>query len=424
MHQTYYQASLDSDSTHSYPSLQGQHEVQVCIIGAGFAGLATALGLLERGVHSVAILESETVGHGASGRNGGFVFGGFSLDNRELVKQLGKPKAKGLYQLTLDAVQLISQRIDQYHIECDKNEEGVLLANWFDDDKLLLDQQRMMRDEFDVEWDFVSREDLQQRLLSNRYFGALHEKNAFHFHPLKYARGLARAIEQKGGQLFEHSRVTRIEDIGSLKCVHTNSGGRIQAQHVVICCGGYIEGLVKRLSRAVLPIATYVMATEKLGPRLQSAMRTGAAVYDTRFAFDYYRPLHDTRLLWGGRISIAERTPQQVQALLYEDMLKVYPQLRDVKVEYAWSGLMSYGRHKMPQLGRLENGLWYGLGFGGHGVAPTTLAGEVLAQAIAQNQALPSGFEQYGLPSTFGSLGLLGAQLTYWYYELRDYLKQ
>ena len=422
MQQTYYQFSAEQELT--FAKLECDLDVQVCVIGAGFAGLATALGLLERGVESVAVVEAKTVGFGASGRNGGFVFGGFSLDNHDLLKQLGAPKAKALYQLTLDAVQLIRQRIDQYQIDCDKNESGVLLANWFDDQRSLIKLQNFMCDSFDVDWTYIDKDQLRQELHSERYFGALHEKNAFHFHPLKYARGLARVIQEQGGQMFENTSVTAIEDGNGGKRVQTNTGHHIKAQHVVVCCGGYIEGLVPRLSRAVLPIATYVMATEPLGDRLQTAMRTGAAVYDTRFAFDYYRPLADTRLLWGGRISIAERTPQQVQNLLYLDMLKVYPQLRGTKVDFAWSGFMSYGRHKMPQLGRLANGLWYGLGFGGHGVAPTTLAGEVLAQAIAFDSPLPAGFERYGLPSTLGPLGLLGAQMTYWYYELRDYLRQ
>jgi gamma-glutamylputrescine oxidase len=164
--------------------------------------------------------------------------------------------------------------------------------------------------------------------------------------------------------------------------------------------------------------------TEPLGDKLQSAMRTGAAIYDTRFAFDYYRPLADTRILWGGRIAVRERSPEDVSRLLYNDMLKVYPQLAGTRVEYAWSGMMSYGRHKMPQLGKLPEGLWYGMGFGGHGVAPTTLAGEVLAAALLGDTVNIDRFRAWGLPITGGPAGLLAAQLTYWYYELRDWMRQ
>jgi gamma-glutamylputrescine oxidase len=149
-----------------------------------------------------------------------------------------------------------------------------------------------------------------------------------------------------------------------------------------------------------------------------------AAIYDTRFAFDYYRKLQDTRLLWGGRISVRERDPRDIARFLKQDMLKVFPGLRDARIEHAWGGMMSYARHKMPQIGRLrdgpQRGLWYGLGFGGHGVAPTTAAGELLAAAIAQGQPLPEAFERYGLPRTWRPAGLVAAQATYSWLQWKD----
>jgi len=156
---------------------------------------------------------------------------------------------------------------------------------------------------------------------------------------------------------------------------------------------------------------------------LQSAIKTKAAIYDTRFAFDYYRPLSDTRLLWGGRISILNRTPQEVAELLYNDMATVYPQLKGVKVDYAWSGLMSYAMHFMPQIGQLSNGMYYAMGFGGHGVAPTALAGELLAHSIIHGgKADLKIWERYGLNNTFGYLGQIGAQCQYWYLQMRDWV--
>ncbi|MES2047347.1 MAG: FAD-binding oxidoreductase, partial [Pseudomonadota bacterium] len=311
----------------------------------------------------------------------------------------------------------------KYQIDCDARYAGVYLANWFDDDRLLDAQQRFMIDTLGVEWQRLSRQQLAERLHSQRYFGALFEENAFHFHPLKYARGIAKAIVTGGGRVHEQSRVTQIVADGAGWRVVT-ANGEVKAREVVICCGGYIEKLYPALTRAILPIATYVMVTEPLGERLQSAMHTDAAVYDTRFAFDYYRPLPDTRLLWGGRISIRERGASEVARLLYGDMLKVYPQLAGARVDYAWSGLMSYGRHKMPQMGKLPNGLWYGMGFGGHGVGPTTLAGEVLARGLLGDALALQKFAIWGLPSTGGPAGLLAAQMTYWYYELRDWLRE
>lgn len=417
---TFYHATAPASA---YPPLTENIQCEVCIIGGGFAGLSTALGLAERGVRDIVLLEAEHIGHGASGRNGGFVFGGFSLDNAALLRQLGPQQARHLYQLTLDAVALIRGRIDRYGIACDVNDSGVLLANWFDDGAVLARQRDFMLREFGVDWTPWSCEQTRAVLHTERYFGALHEKNAFHFHPLKYAQGEAAVLTAQGVRIFEQTRVRAIEAGGPEKLVRT-AHGTVRARQVVVCCGGYIENLYPALGRSVLPIATYVMATAPLGERLAGAMQTGAAVYDTRFAFDYYRPLADTRLLWGGRISIRERQPADVAALLYRDMLKVYPQLEGVEVEHAWSGLMSYARHKMPQIGRLPDGLWYAMGFGGHGVAPTTLAGEIVAQAIAQNRPLPPGLEHYGLPPAFGPLGLLAAQCAYWYYELRDWWKE
>lgn len=417
----YYRASLEEHPV--FPALSGQLDTEVCIIGAGFAGLATALGLIERGQPNVIVVEAQDIGHGASGRNGGFVFGGFSLGCRALLAQLGPERARHLYGLTLKAVETIRARIARYRIACDATEAGVILANWFDDDRILAETRAFMAREFDTDWQPIGRDALREQLKSDRYFGGLLESNAFHFHPLKYAMGLARTIANQGGKLFTHSPAQRIEAEGAGFVVHTPNG-IVRARQVVVCCGGYIERFMPSLSRAVLPIATYVMATEPLGERLASAMATRAAVYDTRFAFDYYRPLPDTRLLWGGRISIRERNPEQIRALLYRDLLKVYPQLEGIDIDHAWGGLMSYAQHQMPQLGQLPNRIWYAMGFGGHGVGPTTLAGEAVADAIAKGERLPAGFERYGLPPTFGALGLVAAQLTYWYYELRDWWRE
>lgn len=226
-------------------------------------------------------------------------------------------------------------------------------------------------------------------------------------------------LRDAGVRIHESSRVRTVARDGAGWRVETGVA-QVRCRQVVVCCGGYIDGLFRSLARATLPIATYVMATEPLGARLRDAMRTDAAVFDTRFAFDYYRPMPDTRLLWGGRLSIHERSSADLAALLYGDLIRVYPQLSGVRVTHAWSGLMSYSRHHMPQIGRLPDGEWYAMGFGGHGVAPTTLGGEVLAQAMTGEAPIPSAFSGYGLEPTFGKLGLLAAQLTYWSLQARD----
>jgi gamma-glutamylputrescine oxidase len=417
--QSYYEATVSRSS--AYAPLAGRRSANVCIIGGGLAGLSSALGLAERGVADVVVLEAQQVGFGASGRNGGFVFGGYSLDCADLLKTLGPVRARELYALTTDAVNLMRERISRYRIDCDVTDAGVILANWFDDPARLDAQRRLMRDSFGVDWQPVSAAQLAGQLKTRRYHGGLFERNAFHFHPLKYVLGVAAAAAQAGVTIHEGSPVVRLQRAGAGFVVHTPQGA-LEARHVVMAGGGYLRNVYARVERAVLPIATYVMATEPLGARLPDALDTPAAVYDTRFAFDYYRPLPDTRILWGGRISVRERAPGTIARLLRRDLVKVYPQLHDVRIEHAWGGLMSYARHKMPQIGRSADGVWYALGFGGHGMAPTTVSGELLAAAISGERPVPDAFGAFGLTPAYGALGLAAAQLTYTAMQTRDAL--
>ncbi|MFL9865574.1 FAD-binding oxidoreductase [Paraburkholderia fungorum] len=421
--QSFYEATVTRSAGHpsTYAPLTGRRSVNVCVIGGGLAGLSTALGLAERGVSDVTVLEAEQVGFGASGRNGGFVFGGYSLDCADLLKTLGPARARELYALTTDAVDLMRKRIQRYHIDCDVTDAGVIFANWFDEPARLDTQRRLMRDSFGVEWEPVAAASLASQLKTSRYHGGLFERNAFHFHPLKYVLGVAGAAANAGVQIHEKSPVVRLQFEGAGFVVHTPHGA-LDARHVVMAGGGYARNLYAKVERAVLPIATYVMATEPLGARLKDAIDTRAAVYDTRFAFDYYRPLPDTRILWGGRISVRDRAPEVIARLLRRDLLKVYPQLHDVRIEHAWGGLMSYARHKMPQIGRSTDGIWYAVGFGGHGMAPTTVSGELLAAAIAGERPIPDAFAAFGLTPVYGALGLAAAQLTYTAMQTRDAL--
>ncbi len=414
---TYYQSSLGNIAT--YPHAEGRIDTKVCIIGGGFAGLNTALGLCERGVRDVVALEAHEIGHGASGRNGGFVFSGFSRGEVSLLRDLGPDRARALYAGTVHAVGTIRQRARDYAIDCDLIDAGVLLANWFRDPAVLRQRQRLLRESFATEWEWRSRNDVRDLLKSERYHDALYERDAFHFHPLKYLHGIAAAARGQGARVFAHSPAIDLRRDGAGWCVRTEAA-EIYAEQVVLACGGYLAGLRREVDAAVLPIATYVMVTEPLGTRLSEVVATSAAVYDTRFAFDYYRPLPDTRLLWGGRISIRGRSPSEVKRLLYRDLLKVYPQLTGVGIDSAWSGLMSYSRHEMPQIGRIDEGLWLGQAFGGHGIAPTTFAGEVLAAAIAEDAPTWRQFADYGLVSTMKPAGFLGAQLSYWWFQTRD----
>jgi gamma-glutamylputrescine oxidase len=418
--QTWYQASARPFA--SLPPLEGKHEARVAIVGGGYAGVCLALGLAERGVRDVVLLEREGIGHGASGRNGGFVFAGYSLSEAALLRQLGAPHARGLYDATRQAVDLIRHRIAKYAIECDAVDSGVIWANWFRDPGVLRARQHLLKHAYGVAWEWLPEARLRSLIHSQRYHDGLFERNALHLHPLDYLHGMVRAAQGQGVRFHEHSQARHLRRDGATWHVATEAG-EVSAQTVVLACGGYLAHLKREVDRAVLPIATYVMATEPLGERRHECLHTEAAIYDTRFAFDYYRPLKDSRLLWGGRISIRNRSPEVVRKLLLRDLLRVFPQIQGVKIEYAWSGLMSYARHQMPQIGTHGDGLWWLQAFGGHGTAPTCATGEMLAAAIAQDDQGWRGFAHYGLQDTLRPFGYLGAQAQYWWLEARDRFK-
>jgi gamma-glutamylputrescine oxidase len=417
MSETWYTAS--ARPFESLPPLDGECEARIAIVGGGYAGVCLALGLAERGVRDVVLLERHGIGHGASGRNGGFVFGGYSLGEDALLGQLGAERARLLYGATTQAVNLIRQRIARYAIDCDAVDAGVIWANWFRDPEVLRTRQRLLKETYGVEWEWLPEEQLRAVIHSRCYHDGLFERHALHLHPIDYLHGMVRAAQGQGARFHEHSRVRRVERNGAGWRIRTDSG-EVKAQTVVLACGGYLAGLEREIDRAILPIATYVMTTEPLGARMQECLHTEAAIYDTRFAFDYYRPLKDTRLLWGGRISIRNRSARTVKQLLMRDLLRVFPQLEGVKADYAWSGLMSYARHQMPQLGTRGDGLWWMQAFGGHGTAPTCAAGELLADAIAEGGEGWREFASFGLQSARRPLGYLGAQAQYWWLEAKD----
>lgn len=417
----YHQARDPGDAAQA---LRGAHRTDVCVVGAGFAGLSCALSLLQSGVRDVTLIDRDHVAFGASGRNGGFVFGGYSLGEEALVDQLGSDHARALYQLTLDGMALIKSRIDQLEIDCQANRAGVLWANWFDDDRLLDQKQAFMERHFDVHWRSISAADLRDQLDSDRYHGGLIEDQAIHFHPYRYAAALLAEIRRLGGQVFEQTPMQSLERLTAGPRVVTDAG-HIDAQRVVLCGGGYQQRRsCPPVSTAVMPISTYVMTTEPLGDRIEALMKQAWAVYDTRFAFDYYRPLPDTRLLWGGRIEAFGASTEAVERKLRRDLLRVFPQLETVRTDCVWSGRMGYSRHQMPQIGSLDEQLWYAQGFGGHGVSTSNIGGDLVARALASNDQSWQLFTPFGLSNTFGIAGRMAAQCQYWSLQGRDLIRE
>ena len=397
--------------------LDGALSVRTAIIGGGLAGLSTALGLAERGESDLVLFERGRAGEGASGRNGGFVFAGYSLDAEALVRRVGIEAARRMHGWTRSAVATIDARCRAWSVPASR--QGVVLADWFHDPAALRRHRDRMSEALQFELEWIAPEDLPYWVQSARYGAGLHEPGSLHLNPLAYVCGMVEAVRAAHGRVCEYQGVLKLWRDGDGWLLRTRQG-RVRAERVVLATGGYDATLRPRWQRSVQPIGTYIAVTEPLGDQLDSMIPGGVAVYDTRFAFDYYRPLPDSRLLWGGRISVADRDPALIRRLLRRDMLRVFPALADADFDYAWGGWMSYARHQMPLLGEVEPGLWLALGFGGHGLAPTTLAGDVLAESIMGDRSRLGLFEQFPPRWAGGLVGRGAAQALYWWKQLRD----
>lgn len=398
----------------------GARSVDTVVIGAGLAGLSTAFELVARGSGRVMVLDGGGIAEGASGRNGGFVFAGYSLDPEALADRLGERRAATLHGWTREAVATVRRRCGA--LGAPMSDAEVVLADWFGDDERLAAFRRRMAERLDFRLEWMDRAELRSRIDSARYGAGLLEPGSFHFDPLAYARALAARIIERGATVATGMPATSLRRSAGRWRLSTPSG-EIDAGRVVLATGGYDRRLHRRLQRSVQPIATYIVVTEPLGERLDACLPSGHAVYDTRFAFDYYRKLPDGRLLWGGRISTADRRPGAVQRLMRRDLVRVFPALADCRFDYAWGGWMSYARHQMPILGEFEPGLWLALGFGGHGMAPTALAGELLAEAITGESDRLREFAPFGPAWAGGAAGRVAVQGVYWWKQLMDRMR-
>lgn len=393
--------------------LEGDIEAEVLIVGGGYAGLGCALSMAERGQTDVVVIEAERFGHGASGRNGGFVFAGYSRDEQRLIQELGSREAAALWQLTRSrGIELVRRRIAEHAIACDTVEGGVLWTNWFSDPTPLLQRRQRVAEHYGLDWPLLDQAALQAEVRSPRYGGALLEPDAFHVHPLKLVLGEVEVMRRLGVQAYEASSLVSLEPQRDLWRAQT-AGGQVRARRVVLAMGGYGRGAVARVERAVQPVATWMCATEPLGSALDDVFPGSAAVYDTRFAFDYFHKSADRRLLWGGGISVRTPPLAEVATILSRDIGRVFPGLDKVRLTHVWSGLMSYARHQMPQLAQPEPGLYVIQAFGGHGVATAHALADVLAEHLVVGTALPAAFARYPLNWAGGQLGRLAAEARY-----------
>lgn len=416
---TYYKQTLSSDA--AYPVLSGRHNTDVCIVGGGLAGLTAGLELARRG-RSVTVLEARRVAWGASGRNGGFVSPGWAARASQIQKRVGPDHAKALYRLSIEGVAMVEGAIRDLDISDAQVTPGILRVSRYENTKALEEQRDEQEAEYGRHLRLLAREEVRALLLSKKYYQALFDAASFHFHPLNYARALAREIVKLGGSVYEDSAVMQVDLAGTEKKLRTPSG-EVRAATVVFAGGGYTDRVLPALRRAFLPIATYVVLSELAPELIATAIRTKAGISDGRRAGDYYRAV-DGRLLWGGRITTRTTDPRDIAAVIRREIVTTYPQLADLKIETAWSGLMAYARHLMPLIGPVMPNVWACTGFGGHGLNTTAIGARVVAEAIAGESDRYRLFAPFGFVWNGGPFGTAAAQLTYWAYQGMDFLRE
>jgi gamma-glutamylputrescine oxidase len=406
------------DATPDRPSLNGRVAADVAIVGGGFAGLHTARLLAMRGLR-VVLVERQRIGWGASGRNGGFVGPGFALRTGALIERLGEDHARQLYAQSQRGVEIVRASLKEMGRPDILMGWGRLSVSRTDQGPGFAERSRALAEKLGASFEPWETDQVRALLVTTRYFQGLHDAQGFQVHPLNLALALAAEAERRGVQVHEATEARALERRGTEWQLRT-AMGEITARHVVLA-GNADLGRIHRLSSAVLPVATYVAATSKLGPRLGEAIRWRGAIGDTRRAGDYYRIVDDDRLLWGGRITTDTREPAGLRAMMRADVLSVYPQLGDFAIEYAWPGIMGYALHKMPQVGEIEPGLWACTAFGGHGVAQTAAGADAVAAGIAHEDDRWRLFAPFGTAWAGGALGRVGTQLVYWKLQASDW---
>jgi gamma-glutamylputrescine oxidase len=403
------------------PALQGTVQADVCVVGAGYTGLNAALSLAERG-YRVVVLEAARVGWGASGRNGGQIVHSYSRDLDHIEAHYGPIAVKPLAAMAFEGAQVLRERVQRHGIACQLVDGGVFAANTRKQLRQLEHHQALWQRHGHPGLRLVAGAEMREVVNTERYQGLLIDPTGGHFHPLRLAQGEAQALEQLGGTVHEHSPVTRIAR-GETLVFHT-AQGQVQARFGVVACNAYIGDLEPKLLHRTMPCGTQVVATEPLGERARELIPSGLCIEDLNFLLDYYRLSHDGRLLYGGGVIYGARDPQHIERIIRPKLLKTFPALKDVRIDYAWTGNFQLTLSRLPDVGRLAPNLYYSHGCSGHGVTFTHLIGRVLGEAIAGQAERFDAFAalpHYPFPGgrllrvPFTALGA-------WYYSLRDRL--
>ena len=362
--------------------LEGDETCDVCVVGGGFTGLSAALHLAQRGYDTV-LLEGQRIGWGASGRNGGQLNTGQRKDPDEVARLTNPDHSRLLWNLAEEAKGLVRGLIADHDIDCDIK-DGHISAAWKPGD---VDYYRQLSETLARDYDYphvrpLDRAEISEMLGTSVYHGGCLDERAAHLHPLNYALGLARAAEKSGARLFENSPVESINDEGKPR-VRTPTGA-LAARHVVLACNGYLGKLEPRIAGNIMPINNFILATEPLGEEgARALIRDDVAVSDSKFVVDYYRLSADKRLLFGGGETYGRRFPSDIATFVRKCMLRVFPQLSDKRIDYAWGGTLAITLNRLPDVGRLAGDIYYAQGFSGQGVALTSLVGKAMAEAIA-----------------------------------------
>ena len=418
--QSYYAAS--ANPVPQRPALQGETETDVCIIGAGYTGLSTALFLLENGF-KVTIVEAAKVGFGASGRNGGQIVNSYSRDIDVIERTVGPKHAKLLGDMAFEGGRIIRERIAKYDIQCDLKDGGVFAANTPKHMKHLEAQKKLWERYGHTQLELLDAKRIREVVNTDTYVGGMLDMSGGHIHPLNLALGEAAAVESLGGIIHEQSPAIRVER-GANPVVHTPEG-RVKAKFVVVAGNAYLGNLLPELASKSMPCGTQVITTEPLSEELAaSLLPQDYCVEDCNYLLDYYRLSGDKRLIFGGGVVYGARDPSNIEAIIRPKMLKTFPQLKNVKIDFAWTGNFLLTLSRLPQVGRLGDNIYYSQGCSGHGVTYTHLAGKLLAETLrgqAERFDAFASLPHYPFPGgrlfqvPFSAMGA-------WYYSLRDKL--
>ena len=380
----YWQASMPALPDRSGRDLPGSADVVV--IGGGYAGVTAARELARRGV-AVTLLEARTLGWGASTRNGGIVHGGYKWSAGELIKRYGQDTGRALYQETLDSYQLVKRLIAEESIDCDFREVGHLELAYAPAHAAELEHARESFAMVGVTSTVVPRERIRQEIGTDAYFGALVVEGSGLVHPGRYFAGLAAAAARAGADLHEGVRAKRITKGGDGFTVETERGN-VTARDVFVATNGYTDGVVPSLRRRIIPIGSYIIASEPLPEALAHELSPkGRAFFDTKNFLYYWHVSADRRMVFGGRASFMPTTIDRTAAILWRGLLEVHPQMADHRIEYAWGGNVGFTFDRMPHVGRTKDGVTYAMGCCGTGVALMTNLGTKVGAWLAGGEA-------------------------------------